>query len=466
VSISGHLRANETAKQLIVNLYLLFIAPILGAVFIGTLVNPAVGLYYLVLDSWVAGKITDLGEILPLFSVNKILVVFSTVALMLHMALGACNVNLRLLFSRTALCVYAFLAYLLWSSLYLMGRNEPNLLNNLAFFVLILAIMGYKTLSRLKWVVAIIIAASFGMMLSTAGLRLLDVGSLLADVSKGDRIQPGFHILVAIPFLIAFMNTTPNSKLKRLTKVLLVAAVFFVFAQLSRTLVASLLILACFYMIRGHVRAIWVMFLVPVIVSVLAVGMMTDYGQKLLRLPTEKKTQLNEQEMQAFTSGRSGLYWIAWKMFLKYPLAGNGYDSFRHPKGNTLVVAPVAEALERSALHSAWLQVLSETGIIGAILYFGLYLSAYLDFRKVRRRTQEASIYFYSEAVLAGMLLFFLGGIFDNFGFNYRIFFLFMALSSVLASVSVISPARASYQPMAFETETNYHNPLLEGASR
>ena len=101
VSISGHLRANETAKQLIVNLYLLFIAPILGAVFIGTLVNPAVGLYYLVLDSWVAGKITDLGEILPLFSVNKILVVFSTVALMLHMALGACNVNLRLLFSRT-----------------------------------------------------------------------------------------------------------------------------------------------------------------------------------------------------------------------------------------------------------------------------------------------------------------------------------------------------------------------------
>jgi O-antigen ligase len=435
------LKTNEAARHLAVNLYLLFIAPILAAVFIGILINPGVALYYFVLDSWLVGKITDLGEILPFFSVNKILLMFSAVSLLLHMALGACKVDLQLLFSRTALFVYAFIAYLLWSSLYLMGRNEPILLNNLAFFVLILAIMGYKTLSRLKWVVTIIIAASAGIMLNTVGQRLIDVGSLLADVSKGGRIQPGFHILVTIPFLIAVLKTNTSSKVRGFTKILLVAAILFIFAQLSRTLVASLLILACFYVIRGYIKVIWAMLLVPIVVCVLVIGMMTDYGQTLLRLPTEKKTQLNEQEMQAFTSGRSALYWIAWKMFLRYPLAGEGYDSFRHPKESTLVV-PAADLGERSALHSTWLQMLSETGIIGTMLYFGLYLSAYLDFKRTRH-TQEDIIRYYSEAVLAGMLLFFLGGIFDNFGFNYRIFFLFLALSSVLASISRISPAPA-----------------------
>lgn len=438
-------RANEKAQQPTVSPFLFFIAPILVVVFIGILVNPVVALYYLVLDSWVVGKITDFGEILTFFSVNQIFVMLSIVSLMLHKALGACSVDLRLFFSRTALFFYAFLAYLLWSSWYLMGRNEPTLLNNLAFFMLILAIMGYKTLSRLKGVVTIIIVAAIGIMLNTVGQRLIDAGSLLADVSKGGRIQPGFHVLVTIPFLIAFLKANASSKGGILIKGVLIAAVLFIFAQLSRTLVASLLILACFYVIRGYIKPIWALLLVPVIVCALIFGTTTEYGRTLLRLPSEKSAQFNNEKVGAATSGRSGLYPIAWEMFLRSPLIGEGYDSFRNPKGSSLII-PVAESRERSALHSTWLQVLSETGIIGAILYFGIYLNAYLDFKKAHRHKHENSMHYYSEAVLAGMLLFFLGGIFDNFGFNYRIFFLLMALSSVLADVSAISTAGAITQ--------------------
>lgn len=446
--------------------FLLFIAPILVVVLIGILVNPVVALYYLVLDSWVVGKITDLGEILPFFSVNQIFVMFSMVSLMLHMALGACSIDLRLLFSRTALFLYAFLAYLLWSSWYCMGRNEPILLNNLAFFVLILAIMGYKTLSRLKWVVTIIVVAAVGIMLNTVGQRLMDAGSIFADVSKGGRIQPGFHVLVTIPFLIAFLKTNANSRVRILMKGVLIAAVLFMFSQLSRTLVASLLILACFYLIRGYIKAIWTLLLVPVIVCVLIIGTTTEYGRTLLRLPSEKSAQFDNEKIGAATSGRSALYPIAWEMFLRSPLIGEGYDSFRHPKESILVI-PVGDSRERGALHSTWLQVLSETGIVGMILYFGIYLSACLDFRKARRHRHENDIHYYSEAVLAGMLLFFLGGIFDNFGFSYRIFVLFVALSSVLASTSVISTAHGITQGETSMSSGEISQPraLLGGAA-
>lgn len=436
------------------SLYILFVAPILFFIIVGIAIYPTLALYYLVLDSWVIGKLTDWGEILPFMSVNRLMVIVTFVALLLHVAVKAHRIERKLLLSGTGLLLYIFMAYLLWSSLYIMGRNDARLLNNLAFFLIVLMLMGENIERRLKWVIATIVAASTFTLVEAMAVRFMNSGSFIADVSDGSRIHPGFHVLLSIPLLLAFVKITENGKLKLLAKFAIILFTFFVLGRISRTLFSILLVMWLLYFLSGYFNRKWLIVLIPVGLIALGVGVSTEYGRELLRLQTAKTGEADDK-VGVHTSGRAEAYVYVWKRYQNGSLLfGNGYDSFRRPK-NSLAIG--GRATEGSALHSAWLQILTETGIIGAGLYLALFGSALTNFlRSYRKRRDMPSRFYYSQAIFISMLVFFLGGFFDNFGFDYRIFYLILALSAVLGC----APEKAWSSKQSLRSSQNIKNPL------
>lgn len=425
-------------------IYYFFILPVLAFVVVGAFFNPAIGVYYLIIDSLIIGHLASIDAInLYGFSIAKIIVIISFSSLSLHTVLGTYKINHKIFITRTAVLLYIFIGYLLWSSNYLMGRNDIDLINNLVLFILLIAVVNNKANQRLKAVMRIIIIAAIGIITVSSILRLYEAGTFLADVSNGGRIQPGFNVLLSFPFILTAIIYSDNTKQKTIFKLLLVVIVCFVLAQLSRTLAASLLVIIATYILRGYMKPITSLLLISIMFTIIAAGISTEYGRTLLRIPvnTQGDIKYNSNDLGAFTSGRSAIYPMAWQAFLKNPLVGAGYDSFRRPKGYI-----VDNNRERGALHSAWLQILSETGLIGAILYLCLYISCYFDFRKSRQSWTVNSFQFrLHEAIIMCLFIFFLGGIFDNFGYDYRSLYLFIALSSVLST---------------FATKNNFHKKI------
>jgi O-antigen ligase len=417
------------------SLYLFFVLPIIGAVALGTLLFPTLGMLYLAADNWVIGKITDLGDFLPFLSINKLMVLLIFLATLMQVATQRMSTDRRIFFSATTIITFVFLSYLLASSLFIMGRGHPDILNNIAFFIVMLLYFSTGgVIARARTLSWVLVAASALIIARELVERILLAGTILADVSDGGRIQPGFHVALAIPILV-FLGVTSKRRWQKWIAITLIAVfIAFVALRISRTLSAILVWIALFYSVRGYIRAKWLLLLIPVLMISLTGLMATKYGEQLVRMPVPygSSKNLSEDDLQAFTSGRSALYPIAWRRFVNNPVLGVGYDSFRHPRH-----APITggASVAQSALHSTWLQVLSETGVIGVLIYLLLYLIVYANYRVVRRRTHnDPMATALADVALAGASVFMIGGLFDNFGFEYRIFYIFIALSAALTT--------------------------------
>jgi O-antigen ligase len=269
----------------------------------------------------------------------------------------------------------------------------------------------------------------------------------MANVADGARIQPGFHVLLAIPFLIAFSRSTEHPTLKRAAQALIVAFALFVLSRISRTLVVIMMAMAGIYLVRGQARTRVALLAACVLAAVvLALGAAGNYSERLMRTGPASAgsiTRLSGDNLAAVTSGRSVIYPVAWAMFQRDPIFGAGFDSYRHPRPASKFSGNVV--IERGAMHSAWLQVLSETGLIGIALYVGIFLASFAALVRARDAAQSNGLEHYREAVMVGLLIFMLGGVFDNFGFSYRIFYLFVAFAVVLRYLpaSVQAPVAA-----------------------
>lgn len=440
------------------SLYLFFVLPIIGAVALGTLLFPTLGMLYLAADNWVIGKITDLGDFLPFLSINKLMVMLVLIATLGQVAAQRMRIDRGVFFSPTTLVAFIFLAYLLASSLFIMGRSHPDVINNAAFFlVMLLYFSAGDGIAQAKTLAWVIVAASVFIVAKELLERILTAGTIMADVSDGSRIQPGFHVALAVPMLVFLTGTSKKRWQKRIAIALIAVFIAFVALRISRTLSAILVWVTLYYAIRGYIRAKSWLLVVPILAIILASLMMTKYGEQLIRLPVPygSSGSLSEEDVQAFTSGRSALYPIAWRRFVNSPVLGAGYDSFKHPRH-----APITGGIRvhQSALHSTWLQVLSETGIIGALLYLLLYLvvftKVFANFRIGRHGARiDPEVTSLGDAVLVGMTVFFIGGIFDNFGFEYRIFFIFVALAATLGAIQRRSSSVREKSPQSYPSQ-------------
>jgi 4-amino-4-deoxy-L-arabinose transferase-like glycosyltransferase len=134
--------------------------------------------------------------------------------------------------------------------------------------------------------------------------------------------------------------------------------------------------------------------------------------------PAEKSTTAHETLLKG-----------EWKLFLENPVLGVGYgsfsESFRDSKWGRehLYVDPTQNI--RLPAHSIWLEVLTETGILGFIPYtlaIGLVL---LTLSKALRRTKNKNFRLYLSALSAGLVGILTAGIFYSYNLEFFFFYLF-----------------------------------------
>lgn len=90
------------------------------------------------------------------------------------------------------------------------------------------------------------------------------------------------------------------------------------------------------------------------------------------------KFQKLEDSQAGILNGRSSLWSIAFEMYRKNPVFGQGFGSYAQ-------ISKQAGAITTSA-HNYYLQILSELGVVGFILYITAFISAvYINLRGIRQ---------------------------------------------------------------------------------
>jgi O-antigen ligase len=382
------------------------------------LAYPSLAIAYLLGDSWLilgGGADDELGL---LSKINYVVASVYFLSVFAGVALKRMEFGKGFFRSPVIQLTIAFLMYLLVSSVVAFGAVEHKLIGHAAFFIAMVLFFASGDLAsrmRVIQVMAIVMAACLVLA------QYMKAGSLVADVMDGSRIQPGFHVLLTIPLAYIALGAMKRRLLAIGLFALLIAFLAFVATRHSRSLTASLILLVAYYVLSRRTPHVWRW---AIVLAIVALGPIVFSSQFVERLHGSQLMQgaayLDDDSINSITSGRASFYTYAWNAFLDHRLFGAGYDFFRRTYSSN----------EEHALHSAWLQVLTETGVAGFLLYFGIFVAAWANHRAVIRVSPRDGFRAKcSEAATVGIFCFAMGGIFDNFGFDYRLFYLFVALA-------------------------------------
>lgn len=153
------------------------------------------------------------------------------------------------------------------------------------------------------------------------------------------------------------------------------------------------------------------------------------------------------QTYQQDESAESRLYvWqIAWAMALKRPLTGAGFHWSFDPVSvdrqlSGIWNSDLPKLTRPRAAHSIWLEMLSDQGFPGLILFLGFFLSAALDtrwlIRHTRRRPDLAWANHLGRMLQASMVAFAVGGTFASLEF-YDFFYALVVITAATRRVAV-----------------------------
>lgn len=390
--------------------------------------------YFMVLDSWIILRISQITFMHPALSLNKVLTVFALLVIWAKRVARGESILPRQLFSALSFTVIVFLSYLSYSFYSYTGTVNTQVFNNLVFYYLCILLLDREITEKFN-VIALIVA----FVVALLALSALVNNFISADFGQrsiaGNRNHTAFYVLEGVIFLFAYTRTGHHSKFFRLVLHGIIAfGLISIVMSLGRAITTITLSCMAFYFLKGYIkpRVIVMGFFLMVLVVGFKFDTLMSFKNKLFRIPDgthHSVTNLNKDELGAFTSGRSAAYEVAWKLYLRQPLTGIGYDRW---------ATDIMKGAAGSSLHSRWLQILIETGPPGALMYLGIYILCFYYLWKVRRRrgyrgSGEQQI---ARALMVGLYAFFLFGLTDNHGYTDRIFYLFLALTNVLFSTN------------------------------
>lgn len=188
----------------------------------------------------------------------------------------------------------------------------------------------------------------------TAGYIVFAIGVILCSwiiLEKEKRKKGAFLLLILI---IGLLFTQ-----KRAHLFFMLVTLFFVYIQYSR------------YSKEKLIKTVKIiLFTIFTLIFAIIMAMFTDIGQTLF-----SRIILTFQELIAgkdITSNRIPLYLHAWELFLQHPLFGIGWGNF-----SKTVVGTVTVQTEMQ-VHNVYLQLLSETGLIGTTFILLPFLLTYI----------------------------------------------------------------------------------------
>jgi hypothetical protein len=136
----------------------------------------------------------------------------------------------------------------------------------------------------------------------------------------------------------------------------------------SRSGIIALSIVTLLYLFRGNLLKTIFFSLVLGCITIIATTMIPQLHDRMFGIDTAIKEG---------ASGRFMLWELAVKMWFQSPVYGNGMSAFYEKY--------------RAAVHSSYLQILSETGIIGLFLYLSVTFQALLFGLKFRKSNERHS---------------------------------------------------------------------------
>ncbi|WPL10853.1 O-antigen ligase family protein [Thiorhodovibrio litoralis] len=402
---------------------------------VGIFLRPQILLWYLVLDSWVVIRISQISIFIPALTFNRIMVFVGIIVLVMQ-KVGARKKAPPSLFTLPSLIMFFFIFYCLFSYYSYAHSINTLLLNNLIFFVLCLFLIESKKNNEVLATVSII-ATIVAFLLGGSTLANILINMDLAQRSiAGNRNQTGVYLILCLSFLIPYRMSLGRSQLlARLTVSLaIVVASISVILGLGRMTTFAFIVIMSYFIFRGYISktTIVVSLFIILLVGLLHGDFLVSFSEKLLRLPSASIEKLDDQQLGALTSGRNVLYEQAWKLYQGNTLFGAGFDKW--------VYVQEARFGRSTSLHSRWLQILIETGVLGIALYGSLY---FFSFGSLGKRSGSRLL---RDALGAGLFVFFVAGITDNHGFNDRIFYFIVALIADFSTKRKIPNIRVSTQ--------------------
>jgi O-antigen ligase len=237
----------------------------------------------------------------------------------------------------------------------------------------------------------------------------------------GDPNNFAGFLNTVFPFFLC--STIYFAKLKNNRKflwfLLATLTVFFVFVMtLSRSgwlgLFSGLVVIGWYKRAQIFRAANWKYFLVALIVCVIFFAQIYQY---LYFVVSARLEEMESRQIHLY------LVQSAFQMFLSHPLTGVGLGNFGEAYGKYF-----KPGYEYYNAHSAFLTILSETGIIGFIIYISFYIFVLRQILLFFRN----SVGYHKEVIGLGLLSGFCGLMTANIfyqNFTFQFFFVFLGLA-------------------------------------
>ena len=327
-----------------------------------------------------------------------------------------------------------FVVYVFFSAWWSGGTFDTSFVKNLLLVLLLISLVEAE--GDLRWVFAVIAAAGlwqFGLgvtqIMSEGGVPVGGLSGVLPN-----HVQYAMYMALSAFAFLPFIGAAKGAE--RVPSVFGAALLMLgVMMSLARGVVVGAgvaMIVAVLFLARSRrQRLAWIG---GILVTGFGLTIVSNRLGTIIDIPFALS---DPARLDVLLNGRLPLLVAASSMFLAHPLLGIGYGQF--PSNWTQYVVPeLGNPWIRQtelAAHSTYLQIMAEMGIIGIVLYVSLFVSGMTyALRAVRGLDsgRHTFLFYAAVATFVGLLALAVHGLLDNTGWHDRVFYVYLALSSVL----------------------------------
>lgn len=238
-----------------------------------------------------------------------------------------------------------------------------------------------------------------------------------------------FHVSILTAFILAY----PESRWRNLGLVILGLWGFAIAMTFVRGAWISLFALAGYYLYIFRRSVDLKLLLAAAMAVVIGVGVVS--WLQLSHLFAERLTHLTD--MSYVTNyDRVDRWMAAWHIFLEHPILGVGWGRYADEYFRYIYYLDTYSTEIRMGAHNLYLEILSESGILGGIAYSILIGVFALEARRLRRRCQDRFYHTLLIGIPGAMITYLVHAIVNNLGPSDKIaiyFWLFIGLIPLIS---------------------------------
>jgi O-antigen ligase len=249
---------------------------------------------------------------------------------------------------------------------------------------------------------------------------------LLSSPFYNDHTMYGAALALFIPLIFFNILKKDNSRSEKLTYLILFivfsVAVFFSYSRAAwmSIIIAGLVMI----LLKIRLRTIAIFIVLGIAAAIINWSGVRNYFLKNRERSHSNNIGMHFKSVSNISSDDSNRERInrwkcALKMFADKPLLGFGPGTYQFFYGNYQVSNDLSHLSSfngsKGHAHSEYLNVLSETGLPGFIIFLSLIITVFRIVIRLIRRSKEAETRFYAFCLFLGLLTFFVHACFNGF---------------------------------------------------